>query len=196
MREFIMYSSKGATTPEFFLKDLPGSGGRMDLVARCVISALWLSRDMRRDSRIVFSLNGPPDPPLAISFDGGELERVSPDERNISIWIKKTLKQRKDVGEDWLETHKGIQISRKSFWNLLEERKDKNLYILQEEGDDIREVKPRGEDIFVLGDHIGLPENGKFAEKFGAKRISVGPESYFSSQSISIVHNELDRRGV
>jgi len=151
MREFIMYSRKGATSSDFNLKDLPGSGGRMDLNARCVISALWLSRDMRRDSRMVFSLNGPPEAPLAMAFDGKELERVTPDERNIGLWIKKVLDRKEEIGDEWKEVHDGIYLSKKSFQDLIKERSERNLYVLHESGEDIRSVDIKEDPVFVLG---------------------------------------------
>jgi len=195
MREFIMYSRKGVTSSDFTLKDLPGSGGRMDLNARCVISALWLSRDLRRDSRMVFSLNGPSDPPLAMAFDGKELQRVTPDERNIGLWIKKVLERRDEVDGDWKEVHDGIYLSEKSFQELIKDRQDRNLYVLHESGEDIRSTDIKEDPVFILGDHIGLPRKEEgFVERFGAEKISLGPESYFSTQSIVLVHNELDRR--
>lgn len=190
-----MYSRKGVTSSDFTLKDLPGSGGRMDLNARCVISALWLSRDLRRDSRMVFSLNGPSDPPLAMAFDGKELERVTPDERNIGLWIKKVLERRDEVDGDWKEVHDGIYLSEKSFQELIKDRQDRNLYVLHESGGDIRSTDIKEDPVFILGDHIGLPRNEEgFVERFGSEKISLGPESYFSTQSIVLVHNELDRR--
>ncbi len=195
MREFIMYSRKGVTSSDFTLKDLPGSGGRMDLNARCVISALWLSRDLRRDSRMVFSLNGPSDPPLAMAFDGKELQRVTPDERNIGLWIKKVLERRDEVDGDWKEVHDGIYLSEKSFQELIKDRQDRNLYVLHESGEGIRTADIKEDPVFILGDHIGLPRKEEgFVERFGAEKISLGPESYFSTQSIVLVHNELDRR--
>ena len=194
MREFIMYSRKGATSSDFNLKDLPGSGGRMDLNARCVISALWLSRDMRRDSRMVFSLNGPPEAPLAMAFDGKELERVTPDERNIGLWIKKVLDRKEEIGDEWKEVHDGIYLSKKSFQDLIKERSERNLYVLHESGEDIRSVDIKEDPVFVLGDHIGLPKKEEeFVERFGGTKISLGPESYFSTHSITLVQNELDR---
>lgn len=195
MREFLVYSRKGSTSPDFTLKDLPGSGGRMDLNARCVISALWVSRTMRRDTRIIISLNGLPDPPLAIAFDGKELKRVSPDERNISIWIKKALKKTGEIeGKEWLETHEGIYLSKKSFQDLIKDNKDRSFYILHEEGKDIRGVEIAENPFFVLGDHVELPKKEEeFVQRYSSEKLSLGPESYFTSQSITLVHNKIDR---
>jgi len=38
--------SHAKTSPEINLKDLPGSSGRMDVVARCINAAFWLSHDI------------------------------------------------------------------------------------------------------------------------------------------------------
>ncbi len=70
MREFILRASKALTSPDFNLNDLPSSGGRMDLVCRCISSALWVSNDLRRDTKIFVVLEGPPNPPRTIIFDG------------------------------------------------------------------------------------------------------------------------------
>ncbi len=194
MREFIVYSEKGATSSNFSIKDLPGSGGRMDLIARCVISALWLSKDIRRNSRIIFSLNGPPQEPVALEFDGSALERVTPDERNIAIWIKKSF-GRKEIEKKWKEVHKGIRISKRKFEDIIKDKKDKKLYILNEDGDDIRNVEIDGDPVFILGDHIGLPNKKlKFVQDHNGEKISLGPKSYFTTHSITLTHNELDRQ--
>ncbi|MFB6075856.1 MAG: tRNA (pseudouridine(54)-N(1))-methyltransferase TrmY [Candidatus Aenigmatarchaeota archaeon] len=196
MREFILYSKKGLTSPSFNLDDLPGSGGRMDLVARCVISALWMSRQMRRDSKIYLNLNGPPDPPLTLCFDGERLRKVSPDGRNVATWIQKVLKKRYTFDEnEWNEVKNGIYLSNRSFQDLIKDRKDRKFYVLHEKGEDIREIGIEDNPVFVLGDHIGLPKTEKkFVKRFDMKKISLGSESYFSSQSITLVQNELDRR--
>ncbi len=196
MREFVVYSAKGSTSPDFTTKDLPGSGGRMDLIARCVISALWLSKDIRKESKITFSLNGPTEGPVAMEFSGRNLQRVTPDERNIALWIKKSL-GRMDAREEWRKVHEGIRVSKKTFEDIIRSKQSKDLYILKENGCDIRNMEIDDKPVFVLGDHIGLPEekNG-FVQSLGGSKISLGPESYFTTHSITITHNEMDRQSI
>ena len=95
MRQFILYAGKTVTSSDFSLDDLPGSGGRMDLIARCICNALWISHDLRRDACIHIVACGSPNPPVVISFYGDRLRNVSPDERNIAAWIKKALASKK-----------------------------------------------------------------------------------------------------
>jgi len=188
MKQFILYTSKAVTSPDFSLDDLPGSGGRMDLVARCISNALWISHDLRRDSCIHVVACGSPNPPVVISFYGDRLRDVSPDERNIAAWIKKALaKKRKNPG---------IIMRKLSFQQLVEElASDGNFfYILHEQGRDISEVKLKVDSVFVLGDHIGLPEKEeKFVAQFEHDKLSLGTTSYLASQCITVLHYELDK---
>ncbi|MBC8520699.1 MAG: tRNA (pseudouridine(54)-N(1))-methyltransferase TrmY [Methanomicrobia archaeon] len=188
MKQFILYASKAVTSPDFSLNDLPGSGGRMDLVARCICNALWISHDLRRDSCIHVVACGSPNPPVVISFYGDRLRDVSPDERNIAAWIKKALaKKRKNPG---------IIMRKLSFQQLVEElASDGNFfYILHEQGRDISEVKLKVDSVFVLGDHIGLPEKEeKFVAQFEHDKLSLGTTSYLASQCITVLHYELDK---
>jgi tRNA (pseudouridine54-N1)-methyltransferase len=186
MKQFILYASKAVTSPDFSLNDLPGSGGRMDLVARCIGNALWLSHDLRRDTCIHVVACG--SPPVVISFYGNRLRGVSPDERNIAAWIKKTLASTR--------RNPGITIRKLSFQQLVAELASEGncFYILQEKGTDIARINLKEDPVFVLGDHIGLPmEEEKFVERFEHEKISLGATSYLASQCITMVHYELDR---
>ncbi|MGB2841705.1 MAG: tRNA (pseudouridine(54)-N(1))-methyltransferase TrmY [Halobacteriota archaeon] len=189
MKQFILYTNKAVTSPDFSLDDLPGSGGRMDLVARCICNALWISHDLRRDSCIHVVACGSPNPPVVISFYGNMLRDVSPDERNIAAWIKKALaKKRKNPG---------ISIRKLSFQQLVEELASEGnfFYILHEQGRDISEVKLKVDSVFVLGDHIGLPEKEeKFVAQFEHDKISLGTTSYLASQCVTVLHYELDKK--
>jgi tRNA (pseudouridine54-N1)-methyltransferase len=209
MRAFILFAGKAVTSPDFHLNDLPGSGGRMDLVARCITQAIWLSDEIRKNVAIYCVLNGPPNPPKTIGFFSDKLKRVSPDERNIASWIKKALEyitvrkdksMEKEETEEWKGIQEGIFISNKDLISLVEELKNScgfELYLLHKDGEDIRKVRISDESCFILGDHIGLPkELEKELEKLGITKISIGPKMYLASTCIAVVNNELDKRGI
>ncbi|MCK4475481.1 MAG: tRNA (pseudouridine(54)-N(1))-methyltransferase TrmY [Methanophagales archaeon] len=191
MKQFILYARKTVTSPDFSLDDLPGSGGRMDLVARCICNALWISHDLRRDSCIHVVACGSPNPPVVISFYGDKLRDVSPDERNIAAWIKKALAMKRK--------NPGISIRKLNFQQLVEELASEGniFYILHEKGTDIARVKLKVDPVFILGDHIGLPKKEeKFVERFEHEKISLGSTSYLASQCITVLHYELDNAPV
>ncbi|MBC7115378.1 MAG: tRNA (pseudouridine(54)-N(1))-methyltransferase TrmY [Archaeoglobi archaeon] len=193
-RAFVLYSRKAVTTPKFSLNDLPGAG-RMDLVARCVISALWLSHRLREDTRIYCILEGPPEPPKAVVFSP-EMRRVYPNERGVASWIRIALKEGRN--EEWVSVNPGIRVAKKSLNSVVEELRDEGfeIYVLHEKGDPISSNEFGERVAFVLGDHIGLPENTERAlmRKYGARALSLGKLSYLSSACITIVHYELDKR--
>ena len=189
MRQFVLYAGTALTSPDFSLDDLPGSGGRMDLVARCVGNALWLSHAVRRDTCIHVVACGEPHPPVVITFAGERLRGVSPDERNIAAWIQKTLAGTR--------RNPGIRVRDLRFQELIEELADDGtfFYILHEEGNELGTRALNEDAAFVLGDHLGLPPiEGAFVERFAHEKISLGPISYLASHCITILHYELDRR--
>jgi len=196
MREFILFAHK-AVTSDFSLNDLP-SAGRMDLVCRCISSALFISEAIRKDTSIHVVLNGPPSPPKTISFFGNEIRNLYPDERTIASFIKNALRKKLNLkGKEEILVFPGLKISRKSFEDLIKERKEKHLIYLHKDGKDFREFKFKENPVMILGDQKGLDKKlEKFLDRFKAEKVSLGKVEYLASSCISIIHNELDRRGL
>lgn len=191
MRTFVLYARKARTDSDFKLNDLINAG-RMDLVARCISSALWLSHKSREDARIFVVLNGPPKPPVTICFQGSEYSTVYVDEITNANWIKRILSM--DFGKEWLEVE-GTKVARKSFQEVLTELNGKN-YVLHEKGEFIENVKLDKNPIIVLGDQVGLPDKEeKFALRNG-KKISLGKNVYLASSCISILNWVCDKQGI
>jgi tRNA (pseudouridine54-N1)-methyltransferase len=194
MREFILFTHK-AVTSDFSLNDLP-SAGRMDLVCRCISSALFISEAVRKDTSIHVVLNGPPSPPKTVSFFGNEIRGLYPDERTIASFIKIALRKSFKLEKEALVLP-GLKISRKSFEELIKERKEKQLIYLHKDGEDFREFEFKENPVIILGDHKGLDKKTeKFLERFHAEKVSLGKIEYLASACISIIHNELDRRNL
>lgn len=191
MYEFILYARKALTKP-FNLEDLVGAN-RMDLVARTISNALFFSHGIRKDVIVYASLNGPPRPPLLIKFDGSKVHGIFQDEKSIAKIINDCLK--KAIKYNEAQVYEGIYVSRKSFEEFLKSCKNKTVYYLHEKGEDIRKIDIKNYCLFIIGDHLGLPKKSeKFIERIGAIKISLGPISYLSSQCVTIVLNEIDRK--
>jgi len=183
--------SHAITSPSINLRDLPGSGKRLDIVARCINAAFWLSYGIRKNVVFHTILHGEPNPPIYIRFEGEKLRKVSPDERSIAIFIGKALKKFREDTE--IESTPGVFVARKKFHELLEEHKDKNFYLLDEEGEDIGDVEIK-KPFFILGDNVDLlPEEKKLLDDYGAQKISIGEKSYLSSHCITIINWWMDR---
>jgi tRNA (pseudouridine54-N1)-methyltransferase len=177
MREFLLKS--GGRTGDFSLNDLPGAG-RMDIACRCITACLWLSDELRKDSIFHLLLEGPPAPPKLLTFNPLKLKRFYPDERNVASHIRLAL-----LGKP----QPGISLKTISFKDFLEEqRKQKQIIILDSKGKDIRKIEISDNVLFILGDNRGIGED------IEGEKVSVGKKVYLSSQVISIIQNELDRR--
>ena len=184
--------SHATTTPHINFNDLPGSAGRLDVVARCINASFWLSYGIRKDVIFHTILHGEPNAPVYIRIEGHKLRKVSPDERNISIFIKKALEKMK--GNKELESTPGIFVNTIDFATLLEKHKDKDFYLLDETAKDIRTTKISNTPFFILGDNIDLNEAEKeLLNKYNAHTISIGKKSYLGSHCIAILNWMMDR---
>ncbi|MEA3229298.1 MAG: tRNA (pseudouridine(54)-N(1))-methyltransferase TrmY [archaeon] len=194
MRHFYVKSTKGKTCGDFNINDTAGGAGRLDIIARAVNNAFWLSHSLRSDAVFHTILFGEPNPPIYIRIDGEKMRKVQPDERNITIFLKKAIERFKEG--KITETTPGIFSSRKTFEQLVEENKDKNLYLLLEDGEDISKVDISEDCFFVLGDKEELDDDEiRLLEKHGAKKVSIGKKPYLASHCIGFLNIYLDRKG-
>ncbi|MBI5392072.1 tRNA (pseudouridine(54)-N(1))-methyltransferase TrmY [Candidatus Woesearchaeota archaeon] len=196
MREFIVRVLKGKTTPDFSVESLVGAG-RLDLVCRCIMNALCVANDIRRDTIIHISLDGPSDPPKIISFAGETIQKFQGDERSTAGLLKQALAAGKGLRlNEAKEVSPGITIIKKSFEQLVREKTTTSrVYYLHQKGADIRKTKFKEKTVIVLGDYIGMPRKSEnLLENLNAVKISLGPIMLFASQCITVVHNELDRQ--
>ena len=70
----------------------------------------------------------------------------------------------------------------------------RDIFVLEEKGQDIRNVELGASPVFVLGDQVGLPKKDEtFALRFGTK-ISLGKKPYLAASCIDIINYFLDSR--
>ena len=210
MIDFIILAHRAHTRPVFKLNDL--TNGRMDLLCRCINSALFLSHDLRRDVNIhLIHMDKAKNEPvesteagepvesaesIIVRFSGENVRYLNPDERSAGSLIIKALE--KERYEYEIESTKGVYIRKGSFSKLLDEFKERNIIYLREDGIDIREIHADAgifnNPVFVLGDHTGVTEQEEaLLQDAQAKTISIGPISLHSDHCIILIHNELDR---
>ncbi len=177
--------------------------GRMDIACQIVIMSFFVSHKLRGNVKLHLIFNGPPDAPKHIEmFPGKKLGEDSDSDiskKDVAGLIKKLLyKYRPGIKN---EVMSGYYIEKKSFSRIVNEMLDegKEVFILDKKGEDIRNLKNEelNSPVFILGDHDGIPKAElKRLKKMDIRHVSVGTEMYFASQTMTIVQNELDRRGV
>jgi len=202
MRHFIYISKSARTSGNFDLNNLM-KAGRMDIACQIVIMAFFVSHHTREDVKLHLVFEGGPDPTKHLemypgkNFMGDDEHRIDISKKDIAGLIKKMLYKYKK-GEK-REVAPGYYIEKKNFIKIVEELIDegKEIYIMDKKGEDIRETKKLNNAVFIIGDQNGIPKKAlKILKKMGVKKISVGNQMYFASQTMTIIQNELDRRGI
>jgi len=199
MREFIYFSSKARTSGNF--SDNLMEAGRMDIACHVFINAFFISRKIRQDTKLHMIFYGMPDPPKHLEFQPGRNiegveNKIDISKKDIAGLIKRMLyKYKKDKKT---EIAPGYWIEKKSLFPVIEELKEqgKTIYVLDSGGKDIRDIEIDKNPVFLLGDHDGLPSKELKRLKRICVPVSVGPNMLFASQVVTIVSNELDRRGI
>jgi len=192
MREFIYYSQRARTSGNFNTDELM-KAGRMDIVCNFIIATFFLSHKQREDVHLHLIFMGAPNPPMHLEFVSNKGMPIS--KKDVAGLIKRMLYKCKP--ERKTEVFPGCFIEKKSFPKLVDELEGegKRILILDKSGEDIRQIADEElkNCVFVIGDQEdkGLPR--KEIKNFD--KISIGKETYFASQTMIIIHNELDRRG-
>ncbi|MEZ0345050.1 MAG: hypothetical protein ABWK01_00635 [Infirmifilum sp.] len=183
-RVFILFSNTAATAPVFSEWTLTTEGGRMDVVARSALYALWDTKNApRRNTLFIAVLNGPPNPPVSIYIPPFPVE------------LSETA-----IGLEILKTMKGlpakILLERAGLTDLIEKLQGRyRLTLLIENGVDIKntDITPREKHAFIIGDHIGFPPDIlKELRRTVDLQVSIGPLSYLASHCIAFINEWLD----
>ena len=198
MREFVYYSRTAPTSGSYIKEDLAESG-RIDIAIHTVISTFFLSHKLRNDAKLHLIFAGPPDPVKHLELKPvleGEtgVDKIYLAKKDVAGVLKKMLyKYREGIKH---EVFPGFWIEKKNFSEVINElsKQKRNLYILYGDGEDIRSADIKEDPVFILGDHKGLPSKDLKRLKKICTPISLGKRTYFASQAIVIVNNELDRR--
>jgi tRNA (pseudouridine54-N1)-methyltransferase len=207
VRRFVVIGQKATASDDFLLDDLPGTSGRLDVLVRSLRPALLTSHGLRRDVVVYLVLLGGPRAPRVVRVDGAAVRFLRPDERSLAVLLKKVLATTvDDMAAGFAPARPGIAVARvvDPMDLILADAPGARLFVLDERGDDIRDVlldvgrakQADQDELFVIGDHLGLPDAiVRRLHEAGARRVQVGPTSIHADDVVAVVTNELDRRG-
>jgi len=194
MKHFVYFSKSAATSGAALSGGNLMKAGRMDIAIHTIISSLFLSHDFRKDVKIHLVFYGQPNPPRHIEIQVTDELEIS--KKDVGNLIKKILYKYREGKKT--EVFPKCFVEKKSLLDVIENLKKEGneIFLLDENGEDIREAKISKDCVFILGDHDGFPLKELKRLKQIATPISIGPKTYFASQVATIVNNELDRRGI
>lgn len=187
MAKFVVLAHDMTTKGKINLNNLAGEG-RIDLISRVVNSTLLKSHGVREENKLFLVLQNE----LVISFDGGQVGGINPDERSIAGLLDRAIKQR---FKDGRKVSDGVEVEEKGLENLLTDF-DEDLYVLEKSGTSLPASEALKDSVFVLSDHKDFEERElALLDSAGAKRVSLGPEAVHTDHAISVVNNFIDTEG-
>ena len=191
MRNFIIYSKTASTSFNNF--DLKKSG-RWDILIHSVISAFFISNEIRDNCHVYLILMGKPNPPKTIRIKLNKDILISKKNilKNIQLCLKKSQKLKDN--KSYLEVFDGFEISNKELDKVLEDLKNTNLFILDKKGEKFKAEKfsTSKDNTFILGDYDGFDKKVKKKVKQVQKISLNNSKTYFTSQTITILNYLLD----
>jgi len=208
-RRFVIVGQTATASPKFSLVDIAGTSGRLDILLRCLRSALLVSHGLRRDTVVYLVLLGGELAPRVLKVDGRHVRFVRPDERMLAILVQKALARSSPDAEPnvFVEIRPGLAVARGGVEAVLADvaregagdtagEKPRAAYVLEENARDLRDGPLASDDVVVfVGDHRGFDEATRARlSELGAEPIGVGPISIHADDAITIVCNEMDRR--
>lgn len=194
MRHFVYFSSSAVTSGKALSYGDMMQAGRMDIAIHSFIQGVFLSHGFRKDTKFHFVFYGQPDPPKHIEIQVSDELEIS--KKDVGNMLKRILYKCKPGQKT--EVMPGCFVEKKSFLDVVDEliEKGSEVFVLDKKGEDIRKAKINDNCAFVLGDHEGLPKREMKRLKEVAKSVSIGDKVYFASQTVAVVNNELDYRGI
>lgn len=193
-KHIIYFSKEGTTSGKSLSQDNLMKAGRIDIAIHSFIQAIYLSNDFRKDVTFHFVLYGMPDPPKHIEITVTKELGIS--KKDVANLIKKLLyKYKKDEKREILP---GCFIEKLNLQGIIEDlvKKEVEVFILDKKGQSIRDVEIPKDCAFLLGDQEGIPKKEIKQLKELVTPVSIGPHMYFASQTVAVVNNELDIRGI
>ncbi|MFA9518329.1 tRNA (pseudouridine(54)-N(1))-methyltransferase TrmY [Halopenitus sp. H-Gu1] len=193
MRQFVVVGHDVPTTPDIPLDDLPGAG-RIDLLCRCVGSAVFLSHGIRESVRVHLVC----DDTYTVRFDTDHLRHLHPDERNIAARIRGAFAERESaIGHQPADVSPGVELYRMDFEATIERvAREGPIVQLHEEGAPLAEETPPSDPVFVLSDHHDFTDaERETLADVTDRRVRVGPEILHADHAITVAHNWLDTGG-
>jgi tRNA (pseudouridine54-N1)-methyltransferase len=197
MRTFVIRARKATVKADKVFSQV-GEDGHFEIIAHTLANAFYFSNGMRPNVEVYVVLDSTADFPRTLKFSSNDgLSFPGFHERAILEVVATALKKGHDVmkGEK-RALFSGIEIMGFGFETLMKELIERApIYLLDKKGKDIRATNFETETIFVLSDHLAMPKNNiKSLERKGLTKISLGKKMLFASQSVVLVHNELDRQ--
>ena len=189
---FFIYSATVDIT-HYTIKDIPGSSGRLDVISRCILAALFGDDENHFDKDIqvwAFLKNYG-----TFIFDSNLLtfENFPKNEIKLTDFFVDYIKHKNSILNSQANPFLSVKVSDKDIISAIKELLKLNygVYILHEKGEDFFEFLDRiileNNIIFIIGNQIGDIMNLKELKDLNIPKLSLGTRTYLASSIIRLI---------
>ncbi|MBD3197411.1 MAG: hypothetical protein GF317_20315 [Candidatus Lokiarchaeota archaeon] len=183
-----LIQSNSINLERYTIKDVPGSSGRLDVIARCVINAVTNRINPERNIKIIF-FNKYKN--LVFDSDNLDLGKFPKNELRLSDLIVKILKDSnnsKTIDSNVIGEYKGSKML-DYIKNFI--KKNEQIFVLRENGKNIKklisEINNDQNITFIIGNQSEDLINSEEFQRLNLPEISLGSRSYLASQVIRLI---------
>jgi len=187
--------SKTVNIDRYNIKDIPGSSGRLDVISRCILSAILSNNDFERNVQIWVFL----DRYGTFIFDPAffNYEIFPKNELLFTDYFVKFLQKNKIEKDQSLNMLSSIKDSEMNIIEAIIHFKhlNYNLYILNEQGQDFfklfSKIREEENTIFIIGSQEDEYLYSKELSALKLPMLSIGNQSYLASSVIRLLKLHL-----
>ena len=187
--------SKTVNIDKYNIKDIPGSSGRLDVISRCILSAILSNNDFERNVQIWVFL----DRYGTFIFDPAffNYEIFPKNELLFTDYFVKFLQKNKIEKDQSLNMLSSIKDSEMNIIEAIIHFKhlNYNLYILNEQGQDFfklfSKIREEENTIFIIGSQEDEYLYSKELSALKLPMLSIGNQSYLASSVIRLLKLHL-----
>ena len=192
----IIFFLKSATVniSRYNIKDIPGSSGRLDVISRCILSAILNEKEIEKDIQIWIFL----DNYGTYIFDSNCLDNETFPKNEILLVdsFVGLIKNKNEAGVHSKSLESVIHSERNIFDAIKEFTKQNyKIYVLNESGNDFikefRKLKSDDNLLFLIGDQSGDFLIDSELKKMNLTNLSLGHRSYLASSTIRLIKINL-----
>ncbi|TET07045.1 MAG: hypothetical protein E3J86_14315 [Candidatus Thorarchaeota archaeon] len=188
MLRFIQLLPQVSPKGDFILKDLPGSGKRIDILCRDLAACFswgpitWLKASLELIAIIADTTI------LTFRHPGDEIPQ---NEVGWALVIRNSLREQPP---EWVSVSNG---SVEEIIKMYSNPPESTLWVLDEKGSHVSEIETKlhiTQNSFMLGNHKGFnSQTEELIAKYKLPRVSLGKKSYLSSHCVASIISEFER---
>jgi tRNA pseudouridine-54 N-methylase len=194
----VIFFVKSATVDidKFNIKDIPGSSRRLDVISRCILSALVGEKGLEKNFQIWIFL----DKYGTFIFDSNTFnENDFPiSEIKLSNYFVDLILDKKENRKRKVNPLNPVKYIHSSFFEEVKDFKKKGykIIVLNEEGDyfhnNFLNLSIEDNLLFIVGDQTGEIVNINELKDLAAVNMSLGKKSYLASSVIRLIKFNLN----